>query len=81
MIIDIKACLIIGIILSIFTIIRYILKDLEDGEIWIGIIIEDVASGFIIGLSWIISMPILIVTNIILAMIMIFYREEDDDNE
>lgn len=81
MIIDIKACLIIGIILSILTIIRYILKDLEDGEIWIGIIIEDVASGFIIGLSWIISMPILIVTNIILAMIMIFYREEDDDNE
>ena len=34
MIIDIKAYLIIGIILSILTIIRYILKDLEDGEIW-----------------------------------------------
>ena len=81
MIIDIKAYLIIGIILSIFTIIRYILKDLEDGKIWTGVIIEDVASGLIIGLSWIISIPILIVTNIILAMIMIFYREEDDDNE
>jgi len=81
MIIDIKAYLIIGIILSILIIIRDILKDLEDGEIWTGVIIEDVASGLIIGLSWIISMPILIVTNIILAMIMIFYREEDDDNE
>lgn len=81
MIIDIKAYLIIGIILSILTIIRYILKDLEDGKIWTGEIIVDVANGFIIGLSWIISMPIFIVTNIILAMIMIFYREEDDDNE
>ena len=81
MIIDLKAYLIIGILLTIFNIIRYILKDLEDGEIWTGEIIADVANGFIIGLSWIISMPILIVTNIILAMIMIFYREEDDDNE
>ncbi len=81
MMIDIKAYFIIGIILSILTIIRYILKDLDDGEIWTGEIIADVANGFIIGLSWIISMPILIVANIILAMIMIFYREEDDDNE
>ncbi len=81
MIIDIKAYLIIGIILSILTIIRYILKDLENGEIWTGEIIADVANGFIIGLSWMISVPILIITNIILAMIMIFYREEDDDNE
>lgn len=79
MIIDIKAYLIIGIILSILTIIIDILKDLKDGEIWTGVIIEDVASGFIIGLSWIISIPILIVTNIILAIIMIFYREEDDN--
>lgn len=79
--IDIKSYLVIGIILSIFTIIRYIVKDLDDGEIWTGEIIADVANGFIIGLSWIISMPILIVTNIILALIMIFYREEDDENE
>ncbi len=81
MIIDIKAYLIIGIILSILTIIKNILKDLEDGEIWTGVIIEDVASGLIIGLSWIISIPILIVTNIILAIIMIFYREKYDGNE
>ena len=79
--IDIKAYLIIGVILSIFIMIKYIFKDLDDEGIWIEEIIADIANGFIIGLNWIISMPILIVANIILAMIIIFYEKEDDDNE
>lgn len=68
--------IIIGFIISIALATYYIGVDFYNESIYelsLYDIINDISEGFCIGLSWIISIPILVITYIIKALIVIIY--------
>lgn len=79
--IDLNIYIAIGVIIFVIETIIFIVQDLKyDGYLSLDGLIKDISESLIVGLSWIISIPILIVTNILLAIIyMICSGGEDDE--
>lgn len=68
--INLNAYFTIGTIVFVLEVINFIIQDLKyDGYLSLEELIRDISEGLIVGLSWIISIPILIVTNILLTII------------
>lgn len=76
LILNLHLYFIIGFIISTALTIYYIGVDFYNESVYelsLYDIINDIGEGFCIGLSWIISIPILIITYIIKALIVIIY--------
>lgn len=68
--INLNAYFTIATIVFVLEVINFIIQDLKyDGYLSLEGLIRDISEGLIVGLSWIISIPILIVTNILLTII------------
>ncbi|MFR3182142.1 MAG: hypothetical protein ACLTPN_00750 [Clostridia bacterium] len=78
-IINLNTYLLVGIFASILLMIYFIYVDIKDERIIIlSSIIRDIGEGLIIGMSWIISIPILVITNLIISvMVCLFYGGDD----
>lgn len=78
-IINLNTYLLVGIFASILLMIYFIYVDIKDERIIIlSNIIRDIGEGLIIGMSWIISIPILVITNLIISvMVCLFYGGDD----
>lgn len=72
----------IGIIVSILFSIYFLYLDLtnENNVVTIGTLIKDISEGLVLGLSWIIAVPITTITNIILSLLYVYYSwiEEEE---
>lgn len=79
--INLNAYFTIATIVFVLEVINFIIQDLKyDGYLSLEGLIRDISEGLIVGLSWIISIPILIVTNILLTIIyMICSGGEEDE--
>ncbi|MCI7633976.1 MAG: hypothetical protein MSS80_08135 [Mollicutes bacterium] len=78
--INLNAYFTIGTIVFVLEVINFIIQDLKyDGYLSLEGLIRDISEGLIVGLSWIISIPILIVTNILLTIIYMICSGEDED--
>lgn len=63
----------IGIVISILLFLYYMFDDFRNNDLSLLGEISNMGEGFCIGLSWIISIPILVITYIIKAIIIIIY--------
>lgn len=78
--INLNAYFTIAIIVFVLEVINFIIQDLKyDGYLSLEGLIRDISEGLIVGLSWIISIPILIVTNILLTIIYMICSEGEKD--
>ena len=81
--INLTAYAIIGFAISTFLIIKFIWGDRDC--LGIDIIVNDIAEALIVGLGWIVSIPILVISNIVLFIICCIYiliiGKEDENNE
>lgn len=78
--INLNAYFTIGTIVFVLEVINFIIQDLKyDGYLSLEGLIRDISEGLIVGLSWIISIPILIVTNILLTIIYMICSEGEKD--
>lgn len=78
--ISLNAYFTIGMIVFVLEVINFIIQDLKyDGYLSLEGLIRDISEGLIVGLSWIISIPILIVTNILLTIIYMICSEGEKD--
>lgn len=78
--ISLNAYFTIGTIVFVLEVINFIIQDLKyDGYLSLEGLIRDISEGLIVGLSWIISIPILIVTNILLTIIYMICSGGDED--
>lgn len=72
----------IGIIVSILFSIYFLYLDLtnENNVVTVGTLIKDISEGLVLGLSWIIAVPITTITNIILSLLYVYYSwiEEEE---
>lgn len=72
----------IGIIVSILFSIYFLYLDLtnESNVVTVGTLIKDISEGLVLGLSWIIAVPITTITNIILSLLYVYYSwiEEEE---
>lgn len=81
-IINLNIYLLIGIFVSFILMIYFIYIDIKDEKaIVISSIIRDIGEGLIIGMSWIISIPILVVTNLIISIMICLFCRGDDYEE
>lgn len=78
----------IGFTIAFFLIIYYLYIDFTNDEEYVSVmgIINDIGEGLCIGLSWLVSIPILAITNIVKYIILLIYhiryandKEEDDE--
>lgn len=84
--INLNIYLVIGMAVSMIETINFIIQDIKyDGYLSLDGLIRDVSESLIVGFSWIISIPILIVTNILLAIIYMIcgkiIKESGDEND
>lgn len=78
--INLNAYFTIATIVFVLEVINFIIQDLKyDGYLSLEGLIRDISEGLIVGLSWIISIPILIVTNILLTIIYMICSESEKD--
>ena len=78
--INLNAYFTIATIVFVLEVINFIIQDLKyDGYLSLEGLIRDISEGLIVGLSWIISIPILIVTNILLTIIYMICSGGDED--
>lgn len=78
--INLNAYFTIATIVFVLEVINFIIQDLKyDGYLSLEGLIRDISEGLIVGLSWIISIPILIVTNILLTIIYMICSEGEKD--
>lgn len=78
--ISLNAYFTIATIVFVLEVINFIIQDLKyDGYLSLEGLIRDISEGLIVGLSWIISIPILIVTNILLTIIYMICSEGEKD--
>lgn len=78
--ISINLCLyvVIGVIFGIFVTLFYLAQDYKQYECFIPeIVANTIAEGFIIGLSWIISIPILAILVVVLSIIKLICKGEE----
>lgn len=72
----------IGIIVSVLFSIYFLYLDLtnESNVVTVGTLIKDISEGLVLGLSWIIAVPITTITNIILSLLYVYYSwiEEEE---
>ncbi len=81
-VISFQSYFLIGIIVSILFSIYFLYLDLtnENNVVTIGTLIKDISEGLVLGLSWIIAVPITTITNIILSLLYVYYSwiEEEE---
>lgn len=78
--INLNAYFTIATIVFVLEVINFIIQDFKyDGYLSLEGLIRDISEGLIVGLSWIISIPILIVTNILLTIIYMICSEGEKD--
>lgn len=71
--ISISSYFTIGIVISILLFLYYMFNDFKNDNLSLLGEVNNIGEGFCIGLSWIISIPILVITYIIKAIIIIIY--------
>lgn len=84
-IISIQIYMYIGLIVSFLLTLYFLYIDYKNDELSLSlvVIIRDISEGLSLGMSWIFSIPIASITNIILGIIICIYskkyKKEDDD--
>lgn len=68
---------IIALVIMIISLICYIIKDIEYLDIFV--LIQDVTEAAIISVGWALTIPILAIANIIIALLLIIFGAEDDE--
>ena len=79
-IIYLQTYMIIGIITAVLFSIYFIYVDLVNG-ISIITMIKIITEALILGLSWIISIPITVISNIIITIIYLYYSKIESEEE